>query len=271
MSRVSFSAVGKIYGANPEAARAMLDEGASKADVKARTGCVAALHDITMDIASGEFFVVMGRSGSGKSTLLRMINRLVEPDTGTLQIDGENVLAFDAARLLDLRKHRVSMAFQHFGLLPHKSVIENVAFPLHLQGVPKAAALERAQGWLARVGLSAYGGARPDALSSGMKQRVGLARALITNAPLLLMDEPFAALDPLTRREMHDEMRRLKAALGKTVIMISHDPAEAAVLADRIAVLHEGRLAQVGTADELRARPADAEVAAFAAGFGKTS
>jgi glycine betaine/proline transport system ATP-binding protein len=267
MTKVSFSKVGRLYGTKPEAARALLEQGVGKAEVQDRTGCVTALHDVTLEIASGEFFIIMGRSGSGKSTLLRMINRLVEPDAGTVSIDGADVAALNDVQLQDLRRHKVSMVFQHFGLLPHKSVIENVAFPLALQNVPEAEARERAKDWLARVGLAGYAEARPAALSSGMQQRVGLARALITGAPLVLMDEPFAALDPLTRREMQAEVLRLKAELNKTVVMISHDPAEAAVLADRVAVLHESRLAQVGTVDELAARPATPEVAAFAAGL----
>jgi glycine betaine/proline transport system ATP-binding protein len=267
MSAVSFEGVSKIYGARVGEAAALLAAGLGKAQVLERTGCVAALHDVSLNVAAGEFFVVMGRSGSGKSTLLRAINRLVEPSAGRVRVGGTDVGALSAAQLTHFRKTGVSMVFQHFGLLPHKTVLDNVAFPLILQDVPEAAARERARVWLSRVNLQDYALAMPGALSSGMQQRVGLARALITEAPLLLMDEPFAALDPLTRMDMQDEVLRLKADFKKTVVMISHDPAEAVRLADRVAILHEGRLAQVGTLDELTARPASVDVAAFVRGF----
>ncbi len=267
VNAVSLVALKKIYGPSPEIIWPLLAEGVSKADIQARTGHVVAVRDVSLDIAAGEVFVVMGRSGSGKSTLLRMLNRLVEPTQGKVCINGANICALDAAALTQFRKTQASMVFQNFGLLPHKSVIENVAFPLHLQTVAKAERLERAATWLARVGLASYANALPGALSSGMQQRIGLARALITEASLLLMDEPFAALDPLTRREMQDEVLQLKADFNKTVIMISHDPLEAARMGTKVAVLHDGCLAQVGTFTELTANPATPEVRAFVAGF----
>ena len=267
VTAVSLVALSKIYGPKPETIWPLLAEGVPKADIQNRTGHVVALRDVSLDIAVGEVFVVMGRSGSGKSTLLRMLNRLVEPTRGGARINGVNICALDTAALTQFRKTQVSMVFQHFGLLPHKTVLENVAFPLHLQNVAKVERQERASAWVARVGLSGYAHALPGALSSGMQQRIGLARALITEAPLLLMDEPFAALDPLTRREMQDEVLRLKAEFNKTVIMISHDPLEAARMGTKVAVLHEGHMAQVGTFKELTAQPASPEVRAFVAGF----
>ena len=265
MNAVSFSAVSKIYGPNPEITWPLLAEGASKAEIQTRTDHVVALHDVTLEIAAGGVFVIMGRSGSGKSTLLRTINRLIKPTQGEVRVNGQNICELDDAKLMQLRKTQISMVFQHFGLLPHKTVLENIAFPLSLQNIPAPERRERAQVWLARVGLTGYGEALPGRLSSGMRQRIGLARALITEAPILLMDEPFAALDPLTRREMQDEVLRLKADLNKTVIMITHDPLDATRMATRMCVLREGRLAQVGSVNELRAQPATAEVHAFVA------
>ncbi len=265
MTAISFSSVSKIYGPTPEAAQHLLTQGLTKAEVQARTQNVVALHDITLDIAVGELFVIMGRSGSGKSTLLRTINRLVAATRGTVRVNDTSIDQLDAAALAQFRKTQVSMVFQHFGLLPHKTALENIAFPLSLQGVPAPERTERAHRWLNRVGLDGFADSLPGQLSSGMCQRIGLARALITEAPILLMDEPFAALDPLTRREMQDEVLRLKAELNKTVVMISHDPVDAARMATRMAVLHDGRLAQVGTLESLRQNPSTREVSAFVA------
>ncbi|MSO96712.1 MAG: ATP-binding cassette domain-containing protein [Rhodospirillaceae bacterium] len=267
MTAVRLSAISKIYGPKPEQVWPLLAAGLKKAEILARTGHAVALHEVSLDINPGELFFIMGRSGSGKSTLLRMINRLIEPTTGDVLLDGDSVCTMGATALTQLRKTRVSMVFQHFGLLPHKSVLENVAFPLNLQGTTRSQSNERAAAWLARVGLSGYEKMKPTALSSGMQQRVGLARALITEAPLLLMDEPFAALDPVTRLEMQDEVSRLQAELKKTIILVSHDPVEAARMAQRMAILHEGRLAQIGTYAALTASPANSEVAAFVRGF----
>jgi len=202
-------------------------------------------------------------SGSGKSTLLRVINRLVDPTQGTVRVMGRDVTAMDGGALLAFRRAAVSMVFQHFGLLPHKSAAENVMFPLRVQGLAAVDARERALRWLDRVGLAGYADARLHQLSGGMKQRVGLARALVTEAPVLLMDEPFAALDPLTRRAMQDELLALQKSLGKTVVLVSHDPAEALRVADRVAVLRGGRLLQAAAPAELLANPADEHVAAF--------
>jgi glycine betaine/proline transport system ATP-binding protein len=268
MSRVRLGAVSKIHGPHPDSVWPLLAEGRAKADILARTGHVVALHNVSLEVAPGELFVVMGKSGSGKSTLLRAINRLIEPTRGMIEVDGQDVRALDPRALLKFRQRHTAMVFQNFGLLPHKSALENVAFPLTLQNLAPNHCRRRAETWLARVGLAAYGASSPAALSSGMQQRIGLARALVTEAPLLLMDEPFAALDPVTRRDMQDEVLRLQSELKKTIVMISHDPAEALRLADRVAVLHEGTLAQVGTFKELTTRPATDEVAAFVRGFG---
>jgi glycine betaine/proline transport system ATP-binding protein len=263
MIAVSFSSVGKVYGPKPETVGPGLAEGLSKAEVQARTGHVVALRDVSLDIAAGEVFVIMGRSGSGKSTLLRMINRLAQPTSGVVRVNGVEISALDTPALEQFRKTQVSMVFQHFGLLPHQTVLENIAFPLSLQNVASGQRRARALEWVERVGLAGYGEVLPASLSSGMQQRIGLARALITGASILVMDEPFAALDPLTRREMQAEVLRLKAEFNKTVIMISHDPADAARMATRMGVLHEGRLVQTGTREDLKAHPATPEVEAF--------
>jgi glycine betaine/proline transport system ATP-binding protein len=271
MSYVVFEGAEKIYGPKPEIARALMHQGLSKTDIRERSGHTVALAGVNLAIEPQAFYVIMGRSGSGKSTLLRAINRLVSLSAGTVRIDGQDPSVLSEPALRAFRQKTVSMVFQNFGLLPHLNVRDNIAFPLSLNGIAAAAAADKAEAWLTRVGLAGYGDGRLGALSSGMRQRVGLARALITETPLLLMDEPFAALDPLTRREMQDDVLRLKAEFNKTVIMISHDPIEAARLATQVAVLRDGRLAQTGTWDQLCGAPADDEVAAFVSAAAKST
>ena len=227
------------------------------------TGYTVGLTGISLVINPGEMFVVMGLSGSGKSTLLRLINGLVTPTAGSVLVGDTDVAVLGEADMLTFRRRTVSMVFQHFGLLPHRNVADNVAFPLRVQGCAQAEARARAAEWVERVGLEGYGSAMPAELSSGMQQRVGLARALVAGAPILLMDEPFGALDPLTRRAMQLELKALQRDLGKTVVLITHDPMEAFTLADRIALLREGQLVQLASPQEMAAAPADEHVAAF--------
>jgi glycine betaine/proline transport system ATP-binding protein len=268
MSDIVLERASKIFGSAPEAAWPLLAEGASKAEILARTGQAVALDAVSLRIEAGEIFAVMGPSGSGKSTLLRLVNLLIRPTRGAVMVAGQDLLALNDAALRAFRRATIAMVFQNFGLLPHRTVADNVAFPLELQGMARAPRAARAAAWIERVGLAGYAAALPGELSSGMQQRVGLARALVTEAPILLMDEPLAALDPVTRRDMQDEILRLQADLKKTVVMITHDPAEALRMADRVAVMRDGVVVQVGTTRELTLRPADAGVAAFVRGFG---
>jgi glycine betaine/proline transport system ATP-binding protein len=241
----------------------LMKQGQDKDAIRETTGFTVGLADISLSIDPGEMFVVMGLSGSGKSTLLRLINHLVAPTVGTVLVGDTDITALSEADVLAFRRHTVSMVFQHFGLLPHRNVTDNVAFPLRVQGYAEAEARARAVAWIERVGLDGYEGAMPNELSSGMQQRVGLARALVTGAPILLMDEPFGALDPLTRRAMQLELKALQRDLGKTVVLITHDPMEAFTLADRIALLREGQLVQLASPAEMAAAPADEQVSAF--------
>jgi glycine betaine/proline transport system ATP-binding protein len=214
-------------------------------------------------VQPGEVFVVMGLSGSGKSTLVRCLTRLIEPTSGAVRIDGESVREMSAKKLRELRRHRVAMVFQHFGLLPHRQVLDNVAYGLEIQGLGRAERHKRAGEVLDLVGLDGHGDQYPDQLSGGMQQRVGLARALATDPAVLLFDEPFSALDPLIRRDMQAEVRRLHAEVGKTMVFITHDLAEALTLGDRIAVMRDGDVVQVGTPEDLVGAPADDYVADF--------
>ena len=253
----------KVFGPDPKSIVPMLREGVSKDDILARTGHTVGLRDISLQIERSETFVVMGLSGSGKSTLVRCLNRLIEPTTGQVRLDGVDVLALGPRALRDMRRHKMGMVFQRFGLLPHRTVLANVTFGLRVQGVALAERRERASAWIERVGLSGYEQALPRELSGGMQQRVGLARALCTNPEVLLMDEAFSALDPLIRREMQGELVRLQQELSKTIVFITHDLDEALRLGDRVAVLKDGFQVQVGTPVEIVTRPADDYVRAF--------
>ncbi|MFI8515840.1 glycine betaine/L-proline ABC transporter ATP-binding protein [Streptomyces sp. NPDC085460] len=233
------------------------------AELRERTGCTAAVRDVSFDVRRGEVFVVMGLSGSGKSTLVRCLTRLIEPTAGELAMDGENVLAMDRARLRELRRHRAAMVFQHFGLLPHRTVLDNVAYGLEIQGVAKDERRARAREVIAKVGLAGLEDRRPNQLSGGQQQRVGLARALAADPEVLLFDEPFSALDPLIRRDMQDEVVRLHREEGRTMVFITHDLAEALKLGDRIALMRDGAIVQLGTPEEIVTRPADEYVRDF--------
>jgi glycine betaine/proline transport system ATP-binding protein len=253
----------KVYGPRPERIVGAPEADLPRGELLARTGCVAAVRGVSFDVAPGEVFVVMGLSGSGKSTLVRMLNRLHEPTAGRILVDGEDIGAFDDDRLRELRRRKVSMVFQHFGLLPHRRIVDNVAFGLEIQGVERGERLRRAHEVLEIVGLAGWASSYPEELSGGMQQRVGLARALATDPEIMLFDEPFSALDPLIRRDMQDEVLRLQRELRKTMIFITHDLMEALKLGDRIAVMKDGRFVQVGTPEEVVLRPADAYVADF--------
>jgi glycine betaine/proline transport system ATP-binding protein len=229
----------------------------------ADTGCTAAVRDVTFDVAEGEVFVVMGLSGSGKSTLVRCLTRLVDATAGEVIIEGEDILQANDKQLRQLRRTEFSMVFQHFGLLPHRKVIDNVAYPLEIQGIKKDDRYARAEEVIQLVGLAGYANSYPEQLSGGMQQRVGLARALVVDPDVMFLDEPFSALDPLIRRDMQDEVMRLHRELGKTMVFITHDLAEAMKLGDRIAIMRDGAVVQMGTAMDLVLHPADSYVEDF--------
>lgn len=253
----------KIYGEKPHAALKLFREGKSKDYILQATLHVLGIADVSLTVNQGELFVVMGLSGSGKSTLVRCINRLIHPTSGHIYIDDEDVAHVDSKRMREIRLTKVSMVFQRFGLFPHKTVAQNVEYGLLVRGVNKASRRQKALSTLELVGLAQWASYLPDSLSGGMQQRVGLARALATDAEILLMDEPFSALDPLIRREMQDELLRLQKQLHKTIIFISHDIHEALKIGDRIAVMKDGCIVQVGTPSELITQPASDYIRAF--------
>jgi glycine betaine/proline transport system ATP-binding protein len=262
-SLVALENVTKVFGDDAERAMSLVRDGASKEAVLEETGCTVAVRGVSVEVADEETFVIMGRSGSGKSTLLRCINRLVEPTEGSIRVGGEDVTAMSRERLRELCRTRMAMVFQRFGLFPHRTVAGNVAYGLEVSGVGKAEREERVAGALEQVGLQDYADHRPDALSGGMQQRVGLARALATDPDILLMDEPFSALDPMIRRELQDELLRLQRRHSRTVLFITHDLDEALRLGDRIAILDDGAVVQVGTPLDIITAPADDHVRRF--------
>lgn len=255
----------KIFGDAPEAARARLQAGESKAAIFEATGSTVGVNNVSFEVPEGQIFVVMGLSGSGKSTLVRMLNGLIRPTAGQILIDGDDIASCSSQTLRAVRRNKIAMVFQHFALFPHMSVADNVAYGLKIKGVGAADRRKSAQAALDQVGLGAYADSAPGELSGGMQQRVGLARGLATNPEVLLMDEPFGALDPLIRREVQDELLRLQQALGKTIVFITHDLNEALLLGDQIAIMKDGELVQVGTAQEIVDHPADDYVSAFVA------
>jgi glycine betaine/proline transport system ATP-binding protein len=260
---VSVRNLWKVFGPKAETIPGSEHADLSPSELKAKTGCVAAVRDVSFDVAPGEVFVVMGLSGSGKSTLVRCITRLIEPTSGDVLVEGDNLSSADEKKLRDLRRNRFSMVFQHFGLLPHRRVLDNVAYGLEVRGDGKASRLARAQEVVELVGLSGFENSFPDQLSGGMQQRVGLARALAGDPDIMFFDEPFSALDPLIRRGMQDEVLRLHHEVGKTMVFITHDLSEALRLGDRIAIMRNGRVVQLGRPDELVGAPADDYVADF--------
>lgn len=262
-SAISVHGLWKVFGPKADRIVNSPDADLPRAELEAKTGCVVAMRDINLEVAPGEVFVVMGLSGSGKSTLVRCLTRLIEPTAGSVTISGIDVTGADREQLLQLRRNKVSMVFQHFGLLPHRTLIDNVAFGLEVQKVDKAARRAKAEEILELVGLGGLGQRKPDQLSGGMQQRVGLGRALATDPEILLFDEPFSALDPLIRRDMQDEVIRLRSEVNKTMVFITHDLSEALRLGDRIAIMRDGKFVQVGTPEEVVGSPADDYVRNF--------
>lgn len=253
----------KVFGPRPTAIVGSPDADLPRNELQRKSGNVVAMRNVSFDVAPGEVFVVMGLSGSGKSTLLRALTRLIEPTAGTVRIGGVDVTQASPAELLEIRRNRVSMVFQHFGLLPHRTLIDNVAFGLEVRGMDKASRRAVAEKVLSLVGLDGLGSSKPDQLSGGMQQRVGLARALATDPDVLLFDEPFSALDPLIRRDMQDEVIRLHRDVKKTMVFITHDLSEALRLGDRIAIMRDGQFVQVGAPEEIVSNPADDYVRDF--------
>ena len=262
MSAIAAEGLYKVFGRRPRKAVTALEQGATREDLR-REGVTAAVIDAGFEVAAGEIFVVMGLSGSGKSTLIRLVNGLLSPTAGQVSIDGEKVSGLSGKSLRELRRRKVSMVFQHFALLPHRTVGENAAYALQVRGTNRADRERRAEHALELVGLGGWGGSRPDELSGGMKQRVGLARALAAETDILLMDEAFSALDPLIRREMQDQLVELQHRLDKTILFITHDLNEAMRLGDRIAMMRDGRIVQIGTSEEILDAPANEYVAQF--------
>src|SRR5690348_9783423 len=261
---ISVRELWKVFGQKAEQVPRSPDLCAlSRRELIEQTGCTAAVRDVTFDVAPGEVFVVMGLSGSGKSTLVRCLTRLIEPTSGEVVFEGGDIREADARRLRELRRRKFSMVFQHFGLLPHRRVVDNVSFGLEIRGMSKAERTKRALEVVELVGLSGYERSYPDQLSGGMQQRVGLARALASDPDVLLFDEPFSALDPLIRRDMQNEVIRLHHEVGKTMVFITHDLAEALKLGDRILIMRDGAVVQVGRPDEVVGAPADDYVKDF--------
>lgn len=263
MTKIEIKNLSILFGSEKMSAKRMLVEGKSKQDILKETGCTVAVRNANLKIEEGELFVIMGLSGSGKSTLLRCINRLNEPTLGEIFINGKNITTSSDKELLDIRRKEMAMVFQHFGLLPHRTVLSNIAFGLELQGVSKKERERKAVESVALVGLKGYENQRVSELSGGMRQRVGLARAIANDPEVLLMDEAFSALDPLIRVQMQDELLKLQEKMRKTIIFITHDLDEAIKLGDRIAIMKDGEIVQVGTPEEVLTDPANHYVSRF--------
>ena len=261
--KVSIRNLYKVFGPDPATALQRVYEGTSKTDLLNEYGHVLGLRDINIDIHAGNITVVMGLSGSGKSTLIRHLNRLIEPTAGQIEVDGDDVLAYDEDKLRNLRRQVMSMVFQKFALLPHKTVLENAGTTLKVRGVAKKDYLVEANKWVKRVGLEGYGEHYPHQLSGGMQQRVGIARALTSNSPIMLMDEAFSALDPLIRTDMQDLLLELQKELHKTIVFISHDLDEALKLADHLVILKDGHVVQQGEPQHILLFPNDPYIEDF--------
>ena len=262
--------VWKIFGENADLAmQAIKNENASKKQVLEEFDCVIGVADASFEVKKGEIFCVMGLSGSGKSTLVRHINRLLEPTSGRVIVNGEDVMALDNQALRDYRNQHIAMVFQNFALMPHRSVLDNVAMPLEIRGLNKNKRMEAAEKTLEMVELTGWGNKFAHELSGGMQQRVGLARAIASDPEILLMDEPFSALDPLIRRQLQSEFMRLASIMKKTTVFITHDLDEAVRIGDRIAIMRDGRVVQIGTPEEIVRHPADDYVSDFVAGISR--
>jgi len=269
--KIRVEKVSKIFGPHPKKALKMLQGGADKEQIHAETGMTVGVCEADFEIRAGEIFVIMGLSGSGKSTMVRMLNRLSEPSAGRVLIDGEDIVAMNDDQLVRLRRAKLGMVFQSFALMPHLTVLENAAFGLELDGIDQHSREKRALAALGQVGLEAWAESKPNELSGGMQQRVGLARGLAVDPDILLMDEAFSALDPLIRTEMQDELLKLQAKAKRTIVFISHDLDEAMRIGDRIAIMEGGRVVQVGTPEEILQNPADDYVRAFFRGVDPTN
>lgn len=261
----------KIYGPQPKKAMKLLKNGLDKEAIFEKTGTTVGVQDASFEIMKGEIFVIMGLSGSGKSTMVRMVNRLIEPTSGQVLIDGDDIVRMDDDQLVKVRRAKLSMVFQSFALMPHMTVLQNAAFGLEMDGVDRETREKRALQALEQVGLEAWAESMPDELSGGMQQRVGLARGLAVDPDILLMDEAFSALDPLIRTEMQDELLKLQSKSKRTIVFISHDLDEAMRIGDRIAIMEGGRVVQVGTPEEILQNPADDYVRAFFRGVDPTN
>lgn len=263
IKKIEVSNTTKIFGKHSKRAAQLLAEGKTKSDILKMTGATVGVKDASFNVYDGEIFVIMGLSGSGKSTLVRMLNRLIEPTIGKILIDGENIVGMNKEQLRDVRRKKIGMVFQNFALFPHKTIQENTEYGLEIQGITKSERQEKARESLRLVGLSGYEEQYPSQLSGGMQQRVGLARALANDPDVLLMDEAFSALDPLIRKDMQDELLQLHHDMGKTIIFITHDLDEALRIGDRIALMKDGDIVQIGTPEEILMNPSNKYVERF--------
>ena len=263
MSKIEINNVYKIFGSNPKSILPKVKDGATKEEILEKTGHTVGLDNVSLKIEEGETFVCMGLSGSGKSTLIRHLNRLIDPTAGEILVEGTNVMSLNTEKLIDFRRHKMSMVFQRFGLFPHKTVIQNVSYGLEMQGKSDDEKNKIAMEKIESVGLSGFENQYPNQLSGGMQQRVGLARALATNTDIMLMDEAFSALDPLIRSDMQKQLIDLQSELKKTIVFITHDLDESLRLGDHIGILNAGKLVQVGTPVDIVMNPADDYVEAF--------
>jgi glycine betaine/proline transport system ATP-binding protein len=263
MKKIEVKQATKVFGKNPKRGLELLEKGLTKKAIKEKTDLNVGVAKASFSVESGEIFVIMGLSGSGKSTLVRLLNRLIEPTSGSILIDGENITQMKADGLRQVRRKKISMVFQGFALFPHRTILENTLFGLEIQGVDKSERTKRARESLALVGLKGYEASFPNQLSGGMQQRVGLARALASDTDILLMDEAFSALDPLIRKEMQDQLLDLQSEMKKTIVFITHDLDEALRIGDRIALMKDGRIVQIGTPEEILINPANDYVEHF--------
>jgi len=270
MSKIEINNVYKIFGNNPKSVLPMVKEGATKEEILDKTGHTVGLDNVSLKIEEGETFVCMGLSGSGKSTLIRHLNRLIDPTAGEILIEGTNVMSLNKDKLIDFRRHKMSMVFQRFGLFPHKTVIQNVGYGLEMQGIDLEKRNKISMEKIESVGLTGFENQYPNQLSGGMQQRVGLARALATDTDIMLMDEAFSALDPLIRSDMQKQLIELQSELKKTIVFITHDLDESLRLGDHIGILNAGKLVQVGTPVDIVMNPADDYVEAFVKDVNRT-
>ncbi|WP_413486429.1 quaternary amine ABC transporter ATP-binding protein [Brochothrix thermosphacta] len=263
MSKFEVKNLTKVFGKNSTKALSLLDDKLSKSEILKQTGATVGVNKVSFDVEEGEIFVIMGLSGSGKSTLIRLLNQLIEPTSGAMLLDGENLATMTKKELIEVRRKKMSMVFQNFGLFPNRTIQKNVEFGLEIQGIDKEERFKNAENALKTVGLEGYGEQYPNQLSGGMQQRVGLARALANNPDVLLMDEAFSALDPLNRKDMQEQLIELQADLKKTIIFITHDLHEALRIGDRIMIMRDGSVVQIGTPEEILMNPANTYVEEF--------